>query len=223
MPPRTNTHEHAADRRDATKSEPAASEPTAARRYHARLPGLECAENLVKKRFWFRVLSRECASASYRQSPGHCVPRRPVRSYSADGTISHPSTNRSISGRFENSRLRADRSPVSPPNWSAGRQPDIAPPAHLDAQKNPPPSWSRADDRRASDRGTGSGSRSRDPMPPYGRISTKPMRPGVLPAKKMRFGLVGSISSRRGSLSASGSGNSTHSWVLGSKRATLST
>ena len=58
MPPRTNTHEHAADRRDATKSEPAASEPIAARRYHARLPGLECAENLVKKRFWFRVLSR---------------------------------------------------------------------------------------------------------------------------------------------------------------------
>jgi hypothetical protein len=57
----------------------------------------------------------------------------------------------------------------------------------------------------------------------YGRTSTKPTRPGVFPAKKMRFGLVGSISSLLGSLSASGRGNSTHSFVLGSKRAILST
>ena len=53
--------------------------------------------------------------------------------------------------------------------------------------------------------------------------SMKPIRPGVLPLKKMRFGLVGSMSSRRGSDSASGSGNSTHSCVFGSKRAIMST
>ena len=53
--------------------------------------------------------------------------------------------------------------------------------------------------------------------------SMKPTRPGVLPLKKMRFGLVGSMSSRRGSDSASGSGNSTHSCVFGSKRAIMST
>jgi hypothetical protein len=90
-------------------------------------------------------------------------------------------------------------------------------------QRKPPPSSSGADDPFGSDQVPGA-----DPAPGpksrlYWRTSTKPTRPGVLPLKKMRFELVGSISSRRGSLSASGSGNSIHSCVLGSKRAILST
>jgi hypothetical protein len=56
-----------------------------------------------------------------------------------------------------------------------------------------------------------------------GNTSMKPTRPGMLPLKKIRFGLVGSMSMRRGSDSASGSANSIHSLVLGSKRAIMST
>ncbi len=56
-----------------------------------------------------------------------------------------------------------------------------------------------------------------------GSTSMKPTRPGMLPLKKIRFGLVGSMSMRRGSDSASGSANSIHSLVLGSKRAIMST
>src|SRR5579859_870314 len=62
--------------------------------------------------------------------------------------------------------------------------------------------------------------RSYDQLP--GRTSMKPMRPERLPLHQTRSGLFGSISSRRGSDSESGSGNSTHSPVLGLKRAILS-
>src|SRR5579863_5571537 len=48
-----------------------------------------------------------------------------------------------------------------------------------------------------------------------GRISTNPMRPERFPLHQTRLGLFGSISSLRGSDSESGSGNSTHSPVLG--------
>src|ERR1700730_6056714 len=54
------------------------------------------------------------------------------------------------------------------------------------------------------------------------RTSTNPIRPERFPLHQTRFGLFGSISSLLGSDSESGSGNSTHSPVLGLKRAILS-
>src|ERR1700694_2854198 len=55
-----------------------------------------------------------------------------------------------------------------------------------------------------------------------GRTSTNPMRAERFPLHQTRLGLFGSISSLLGSDSESGSGNSTHSLVLGLKRAILS-
>ena len=57
----------------------------------------------------------------------------------------------------------------------------------------------------------------------YGSNSMNPTRPDEWPLKKMRLGLVGSISMRRTSNSASESGNSSHVSVRGSKRAIMST